>query len=94
MDGEAGIGLQLVGQRGVAHVGHLVYRGPFPADKQVVLVRGEVLVHGRHHVVGVLEGDVVLRELPQYVFAFVEGVGHLPGVEPFLVLGSVGAVTA
>ena len=94
LDGETGIGFQLVGQRGVAHVGHLVYRGPFPADKQVVFVRSEVLVHRRHHVVGVLEGDVVLRELPQYVFAFVEGVGHLPGVEPFLVFGSIGAVTA
>ena len=92
--GEAGIGLQLVSQRGVAHVGHLVHRRPFPADKQVVLVRGEILVHGRHHVVGVLEGDIVFRELPQYVFALVEGVGHLSGVEPFLVLGSVGTVAA
>ena len=36
----------------------------------------------------------MFRELPQYVFALVEGVGHLSGVEPFLVLGSVGAVAA
>ena len=92
--GESGVGLQFVGQGGVAHVGHLVYGGPLPADKHVVLVRGKVLIHGRHDVVGVFEGDVMLREFPQHVFALVEGVCRLSRVEPFLVLGSVGAIAA
>ena len=94
LDGEARVGLQLVGQGGVAHIRHLVDGGPLPADEHIVLVRGEVLVHGRHHVVGVLEGEVVLGKLPKDVLALVERVGRLSGVEPLPVARAVGAVSA
>ena len=94
LDGEAGIGFQLVGQGGVAHVRHLVYGSPFPAHEHIVLVRSQILVHRRHHIVGVLEGEVVLGKFPKDVLALVERVGSLSGVEPLLVARAVGAVTA
>ena len=94
LDGEAGIGFQLVGQGGVAHVRHLVYGSPFPAYEHIVLVRSQILVHRRHHIVGVLESEVVLGKFPKDVLALVERVGSLSGVEPLLVARAVGAVTA
>ncbi len=94
LDGEACIGLQFVGQGSVAHVRHLVYGSPFPAYEHVVLVRCQIFVHRRHHIVRIPKSEVVLGKFPKDIFALVERVGGFSGVEPFLVACAVGSVSA
>ena len=93
-DGETGVHLQFVGQRSIAQIGHLVDGSPLPAYEKVVLISLQILVAGRHYIIGIAEAQIMLRKLPQHIVALVEGVGCLAGVEPLLILGTVGSIAA
>ena len=81
--------LLLVEEAEVFVVHHVVYLRPFEGHEDIVLVGGEMHVGGRHHIVGIREGEIPDGIFARQVFLLVERVGHFSASLPFLVLEAI-----